>query len=145
MDSLENFKASLGDWRPALSAHLETPSFKKLYSYVAQEYQKGVCFPPQELIFNAFTKATFKDLKVVIVGQDPYIKDNEAMGLSFSVPKSTKCPPSLLQIYQALNNDPDVPFTLPAKPHGDLTHWASQGVFLLNAILTVRKGVSNSH
>jgi uracil-DNA glycosylase len=104
-----------------------------------------VCYPPQNLIFNAFTKATFKDLKIVIVGQDPYIKENEAMGLSFSVPKTTKCPPSLLQIYNALQNDPDVDFKMPSPAHGDLTKWASQGVFLLNAILTVKRGESNSH
>jgi len=62
---------------------------------VAKEYSAGVCYPPKNLIFNAFSKASFSDLKVVIVGQDPYIKKNEAMGLSFSVPKTTKCPPSL--------------------------------------------------
>lgn len=109
------------------------------------EYATQICYPPQHLIFNAFSKAQYKDLKIVIVGQDPYIKENEAMGLSFSVPKTTKCPPSLLSIYHALNNDKEVDFKMPAKPHGDLTKWASQGVFLLNAILTVRKGLSNSH
>lgn len=97
------------------------------------------------MIFNAFQKATYSDLKIVIVGQDPYIKDNEAMGMSFSVPRSTRTPPSLQSIYHALVNDTDVDFARPAPLHGDLTRWASQGVFLLNAILTVRAGKSNSH
>ena len=102
LDSFDNFKDALGDWKPALQSHLDTPGFKSLYSFVKQQYDTTVCYPPQNLIFNAFTKATFKDLKVVIVGQDPYIKEDEAMGLSFSVPKTTKCPPSLMQIYNAL-------------------------------------------
>ena len=79
------------------------------------------------------------------MGQDPYIKENEAMGMSFSVPRTTKCPPSLNQIYWALENDIDVDFKRPNPSHGDLTAWASQGVFLLNAVLTVRRGSSNSH
>jgi len=145
LDSFDNFKDALGDWKPALQTHIDTAGFKNLYTYVKQEYATQVCFPPQNLIFNAFSQAHFKDLKIVIVGQDPYIKENEAMGLSFSVPKTTKCPPSLVQIYQALQNDSDVDFKMPLKPHGDLTKWASQGVFLLNCILTVRKGLSNSH
>ena len=81
----------------------------------------------------------------MIVGQDPYIKINEAMGMSFSIPRETKVPPSLHSIYKALENDPAVTFTKPQPAHGDLTKWAQQGVFLLNAILTVRHGKSNSH
>ena len=110
-----------------------------------REYEQETCYPPKELIFNAFAQAKFSDLKVVIVGQDPYIKENEAMGMSFSIPRTTKCPPSLQQIYQALINDPEVDFKMPSPLHGDLTDWAKQGVFLLNAILTVRAGKSNSH
>lgn len=84
---------------------------------------------------------------MVIVGQDPYIKPGEAMGMSFSVNKGIKTPPSLLNIYKALNNDDENDFIMPPKPeiHGDLTFWAKQGVFLLNAVLTVRAGKSNSH
>ena len=81
----------------------------------------------------------------MIVGQDPYIKQDEAMGLSFSVPKTTKCPPSLQQMYHALTSDPLISFKTPNPLHGDLTTWAQQGVFLLNAVLTVRRGLSNSH
>ena len=145
MADIESFRASLGTWRPALSKHLESASFVNLFKYVKGEYAKTPCFPPRELIFNAFNQATFSDLKVVIVGQDPYIKDNEAMGMSFSVPRKIKTPPSLLQIYCALENDPNVNFTRPNPMHGDLSAWAKQGVFLLNAILTVQKGKSNSH
>lgn len=92
---LEAFKASLGTWRGALSKHLDSTSFAKLFTYVKGEYAKGTCYPPKNLIFNAFQQSHFTDLKVVFVGQDPYIKENEAMGMSFSVPRTTKCPPSL--------------------------------------------------
>ena len=97
------------------------------------------------MIFNAFKYVPFDQIKCVIVGQDPYIKENEAMGLCFSVPKSIKCPPSLKNIYKALTKDKKVNFQSPNPVHGDLTKWAEQGVLLLNATLTVRKGVSNSH
>lgn len=95
-------------------------------------------YPPPHLIFNAFRQTPFSKIKVVIVGQDPYIKENEAMGLSFSVPKGTKVPPSLKNIYHALDADSKIPFVWPKPPHGDLTRWTTQGVLLLNAILTVR-------
>ena len=82
---------------------------------------------------------------MVIVGQDPYIKPGEAMGLSFSIPKGCKVPPSLVNIYKALENDPDLKFKRPNPIHGDLTPWAKQGVMMLNAALTVVAGKSNSH
>jgi uracil-DNA glycosylase len=85
----------LGDWQTPLKAHLETGLFRATFNFVQKEYNSTLCFPPRELIFNAFNTAKFSDLKVVIVGQDPYIKVNEAMGMSFSVPRTTKCPPSL--------------------------------------------------
>ena len=110
---LESFKASLGSWRPALNKHLDTPSYASLYRFVASEYNSTVCYPPKHLIFNAFNQARYQDLKVVIVGQDPYIKLNEAMGMSFSIPRETKVPPSLHSIYKALENDPAVTFTKP--------------------------------
>ena len=75
-----------------------------------KEYANGTCFPPKELIFNAYQQANFEDIRVVIMGQDPYIKVNEAMGMSFSIPKGTKVPPSLVNIYKALDNDPDIDF-----------------------------------
>jgi uracil-DNA glycosylase len=81
------------------------------------------------------------------MGQDPYIKENEAMGMSFSIPKGTKVPPSLVNIYKALENDPNINFEMPSKDdlHGDLTSWGKQGVFMLNSVLTVNAGKSNSH
>jgi uracil-DNA glycosylase len=99
------------------------------------------------LIFNAYQQANIEDIRVVIMGQDPYIKHNEAMGMSFSIPKGTKVPPSLVNIYHALNNDQDVDFKMPPNGnfHGDLTAWGKQGVFMLNAVLTVEAGKSNSH
>jgi uracil-DNA glycosylase len=121
------------------------PAFKETYQFVKGEYETQTIFPPKDLIFNAFKHVSFKDLKVVIVGQDPYIKDGEAMGLCFSIPKNIKCPPSLKNIYKALEKDPKVTFKFPNPVHGDLSKWAGQGVLLLNAILTVRKGISNSH
>ena len=124
---------------------MKNPSFRTLFSYVKGEYEKTVCYPPRNLIFNAFKHVPFSKLKVVIVGQDPYIKEGEAMGLCFSIPKTVKVPPSLKNIYKALEKDPNVQFKTPSPIHGDLTNWASQGVLLLNAILTVKQGVSNSH
>ncbi|CAI2376305.1 unnamed protein product [Moneuplotes crassus] len=145
LNSYEDFVGHLGDWQEPLADYLATPHFKQIYEYVKQEYDSTLCFPPKELIFNAFKKANFKDVKVVIVGQDPYIKVNEAMGLCFSIPKTTKCPPSLKNIYKALNKDKKVDFKTPSPVHGDLQSWADQGILMLNAALTVRAGKSFSH
>lgn len=111
-------------------------------------------FPPPNLVFNGFNQCSFDNLKVVIIGQDPYINRGppssqypkgipQAMGMSFSVPKGVHIPPSLRNIYQELIDDPAIEFTNPG--HGDLTGWAKQGVLLLNYTLTVREGTSNSH
>lgn len=107
-----------------------------------KEYTKKI-FPPKHLVFNAFEILPMDKIKVVILGQDPYINEGEAMGLSFSVPKGVKIPPSLRNIYKELNEDEEVEFDIP--DHGDLTGWAEQGVLLLNSALTVREGKSNSH
>ena len=124
MKDFETFTDGLGDWKPALSKHFESSTFKSLFKFLQTEYSSQTIYPPKDMIFNAFRQAKFDDLKVVIIGQDPYIKENEAMGLSFSVPKTTKCPPSLQQIYHALDNDPEVDFKRPNPLHGDLTQWA---------------------
>ena len=118
---------------------------QNIFKRVKEEYAKGTCYPPKNLIFNAFKQCPFKKLKVVLVGQDPYIKENEAMGLCFSIPKGTKVPPSLQNVYKALVRDPKVKFEVPKPIHGDLSNWAKQGVFMLNAILTVQAGKSDSH
>ena len=130
-------------WKAVLKDEFEQPYFQTLTTYIKNEKAAGkTIYPPGSLIFNAFDITPFDKVKVVILGQDPYHNPNEAMGLSFSVPKSVKMPPSLLNIYKALNTD----LGLSIPKHGDLTAWANQGVFLLNAILTVeKKGVAISH
>ena len=127
--------------------------FNEKYFEVLQEFITKQCekyktkqrkiFPPRELVYNAFNLVKLEDIKVVIIGQDPYIRENEAMGLSFSVPKTTKIPPSLKNIFKEMENDPDLDFTTPS--HGDLTTWANQGVLMLNASLTALEGESNYH
>ena len=102
-------------------------------------------FPPRELIFNAFTYFNFEDLKVIIVGQDPYHQKGQAMGLSFSVPKDCKIPPSLKNIFKEINNNFNSENSQYNITSGDLTYLAEQGVLLLNRSLTVRESVPNSH
>ena len=129
------------DWDEVLKIVWESPGFKKFYNSILDEYNKKTIFPPKDYIFNALKLTSYKDTKVVIVGQDPYHGVNEAMGLSFSVNKGIKIPPSLQNIYQELYND----LGIPPKNHGDLTGWAKQGVLLLNAVLTVEKDKAASH
>lgn len=129
-------------WRIALQSEFDQPYFQALIQFLKQEKSNGkTVYPPGSLIFNAFDTSPLSALKVVILGQDPYIKPNQAMGLSFSVPKGVRVPPSLQNIYKELNTDLGVPIA----NHGDLTAWANQGVFLLNAALTVEAGNSGSH
>lgn len=129
-------------WKQALAAEFVQPYFQGLISFVKAEKSAGkTIYPPGSLIFNAFDTTPFDQVKVVILGQDPYINTGEAMGLSFSVPKGVRIPPSLRNIYKELASDLNIS---PAK-HGDLTHWAQQGVFLLNAVLTVEHKKSRSH
>lgn len=129
-------------WRLALQTEFDQAYFSALIQFLKGEKSKGkVIYPPGSLIFNAFDTTPLSDLKVVILGQDPYIKPNQAMGLSFSVPKGVRTPPSLKNIYKEIQQD--IGGTLP--DHGDLTAWAEQGVFLLNAALTVEAGKSGSH
>ncbi len=129
-------------WKIALANEFEQPYFQGITAFLKKEIAAGkTIYPPGPLIFNAFDTTPFEKVKVVILGQDPYIKPGEAMGLSFSVPRGVAIPPSLRNIYKEL--EADIGCTIPK--HGDLTHWAEQGVFLLNAALTVEKGASNSH
>lgn len=129
-------------WKQELAQEFQQPYFANIKSHLLQEKNAGqVIYPPGPLIFNAFNKTPFPNVKAVILGQDPYINPNEAMGLSFSVPKGVKIPPSLQNIFKELHRD----LGLAMPSHGDLTHWAEQGVLLLNASLTVRAGASNSH
>ena len=129
-------------WKAALADEFEQPYFQGITAFLKKEIAAGkTIYPPGPLIFNAFNTTPFDKVKVVILGQDPYIKPGEAMGLSFSVPRGVAIPPSLRNIYKELQDD----LGCPIPKHGDLTHWADQGVFLLNAALTVEKGLSNSH
>jgi len=129
-------------WKEALQDEFSQPYFHELIQKLKSEKAAGkTIFPPGSLIFNAFDTTPFQDVKVVILGQDPYHNPGEAMGLSFSVPKGKRVPPSLRNIYKELSED--VSIDIPR--HGDLTHWAEQGVFLLNAMLTVVKNKPRSH
>lgn len=129
-------------WKEVLKDEFEKPYFEILVNFLKTERTAGrVIYPPGSLIFNAYERTPFQKVKVVILGQDPYHNPGEAMGLSFSVPKNVRVPPSLQNIYKELVDDVGVP--MPA--HGDLTSWADQGVFLLNAMLTVEQNKAASH
>ena len=129
-------------WKAALNKDFEQPYFQEIASFIKKEKQDGkIIYPPGSLIFNAFDTTPFDAVKVIILGQDPYHNPNEAMGLSFSVPKGVRTPPSLKNIYKEIQTD--LGLTIPN--HGDLTEWAKQGVFLLNAMLTVEKKQPRSH
>ncbi len=129
-------------WKEVLKDEFTQPYFQSLVAFLRKEKEAGkTIYPPGSLIFNAFNKTPFDKVKVVILGQDPYHNPGEAMGLSFSVPRGVKIPPSLQNIYKELNNDAGI--SIPN--HGDLTHWTEQGVFLLNAMLTVERNKPQSH
>lgn len=129
------------DWDEVLKIIFESEGFKKFYNIVENEYNTKTIFPPKDYIFNALKLTPYKDVKVVIVGQDPYHGVGEAHGLSFSVQKGIKVPPSLKNIYKELESD----LGIPPFNEGDLTYWAKQGVLLLNAVLTVEKDKPASH
>lgn len=128
-------------WGRQLAAEFEQAYFQELAAFVRQEYAAGPCYPPGSKIFNAFNSTPFDRVKVVILGQDPYHEPGQAMGLSFSVPESVALPPSLRNIYAEIQQELG---TVPPAS-GDLTRWAAQGVLLLNATLTVRRGQAGSH
>ena len=128
-------------WGRVLAAEFGEPYFEALAQFVRQEYAAGPCYPPGSKIFNAFNTTPFERVKVVILGQDPYHEPGQAMGLSFSVPEGVALPPSLRNIYAEIQQELG---TVPPAS-GDLTRWAAQGVLLLNATLTVRRGQAASH
>ena len=128
-------------WFNQLHEQFEQPYFQNLWKDVEMAYQNTICFPPKRLIFEAFNQCEWENLKVVIIGQDPYHGLGEAHGLSFSVPDGTKIPPSLRNIFRELNED--LGCELPI--FGSLERWAKQGILLLNAGLTVEKDKANSH
>ena len=128
-------------WKQYLNAEFDKEYFANLTKLVRQEYQNHQCFPPGRQVFNAFNLCPFNDVKVVIIGQDPYHEPGQAMGLSFSVPVGTTIPPSLVNIFKEIQQD--LGNSIPQD--GDLTRWSKQGVLLLNATLTVRAHEANSH
>lgn len=130
-----------GDWYEALKGEFKKPYYKTLFNTVNEEYRTRQIFPPANDIFNAFHLTPLKDVKVVILGQDPYHNFNQAHGLCFSVKKGVQVPPSLVNIYKELQDD--LGCTIPN--HGCLTKWAEQGVLMLNTVLTVRAHEANSH
>lgn len=138
---MSNVKIEAG-WKAALAGEFEQPYFEAIASFLRSEKAAGkVVYPPGGLIFNAFDSTPFDQVKVVILGQDPYHNPGEAMGLCFSVPRGVKVPPSLVNIYKELQAD----LGIPATGHGDLSSWTRQGVFLLNAMLTVERNRPQSH
>ena len=129
-------------WKEELKDEFEKPYFGQIVHFLKEEKQAGkVIYPPGKLIFNAFDKTPFSNVKVVIIGQDPYHNAGQAHGLSFSVPDGVAPPPSLVNIFKELHADLNI-----AIPHtGNLEPWAKQGVLLLNASLTVVANTPNSH
>ena len=128
-------------WYQQLATEFEQPYFLQLTAFVRQEYAAGPCYPPGSKIFNAFDTTPFHAVKVVLLGQDPYHEPGQAHGLCFSVNDGVPLPPSLRNIYAEIQNELGI--VPPAS--GNLTRWAEQGVLLLNATLTVRRGQAGSH
>lgn len=128
-------------WQAVLQQEFDKPYFAQLAQTVRAEYAAGTCYPPGQLIFNAFNLCPLSEVKVVIIGQDPYHEPRQAHGLCFSVNDDVPLPPSLLNIYKEIQAETGAP--IPAT--GNLTRWAQQGVLLLNATLTVRAHQANSH
>lgn len=130
-----------GDWEKALQGEFRKPYYRKLFETVGREYRTTTVYPPADDIFNAFHLTPLPDVKVVILGQDPYHEPGQAHGLSFSVMPGVEIPPSLVNIYQELHDD----LGCKIPNNGCLTKWAEQGVLLLNTVLTVRAHRAFSH
>lgn len=128
-------------WKEVLRDEFEKPYFSELKKFLVEEKAKHVIYPPGNLIFNSFNTTPFDQVKVILLGQDPYHGAGQAHGLCFSVPKGIAPPPSLVNIFKEIQND----LGLPVPNHGNLEAWARQGVLLLNATLTVRSNQPLSH
>lgn len=142
--STDTFKMNVKieeSWRQHIGAEFEKQYFIDLTNFVRSEYMHTTCYPPGNLIFNAFNLCPFDKVKVVIIGQDPYHEPGQAQGLSFSVNTGVSFPPSLVNIFKEIELD----LGTPMPQSGDLTRWAKQGVLLLNATLTVRAHQAASH
>ncbi|MBP5686852.1 MAG: uracil-DNA glycosylase, partial [Clostridia bacterium] len=129
------------EWDGILREEFSSESYLRLREFLKKEYSEREIFPSMYNIFNAMKSTPFKDVKVVLIGQDPYHERGQAMGLAFSVPKGVELPPSLINIFKEISAETGAPPIL----SGDLTPWAKQGVLLLNTVLTVRAHAANSH
>lgn len=128
-------------WKQVLKDEFEKPYFQDLTAFVTSEYTVHTCYPPENKVFSAFNHTPFTEVKVVIIGQDPYHGPNQAHGLCFSVGENVKVPPSLKNIFEEIRTD----IGSPIPENGNLVRWADQGVLLLNATLTVRAHQAGSH
>ena len=128
-------------WFELLQGEFDKPYFKNLQEFLKQEYCNYEIYPAEENIFNALNHVSLDNIKVVIIGQDPYHEPRQAQGLSFSVPEDVDIPPSLVNIMKEIESD----LGISCIKHGNLQRWAKQGVLLLNTVLTVRRGQANSH
>ncbi len=129
------------DWDDILKDEWDKPYYQKLRGFLKTEYSTRTIYPNMNDIFNALKYTSFKDTRVVIIGQDPYHGEGQAHGLCFSVKKGVDVPPSLKNMYKEMETD----LGIPSANHGELTKWAKQGVLMLNNVLTVRAGQANSH
>ena len=141
--SIKNLIKHLGPtWQALLLGECSKPYMQQLEAFLTHEYQQNkIIYPPNNMIFNALNFTDFNKVKIVILGQDPYHGSGQAHGLCFSVPAHTKSPPSLQNIFKELHDD----LNIPIAKHGNLSHWAEQGVLLLNSVLTVEQGMPGSH
>lgn len=128
-------------WRKILASEFQKPYFEELTTFVKQEYETNLCFPPEIKLFEAFNLCALEDLKVVIIGQDPYHDVGQAHGLCFSVNEGIKHPPSLINIFKEIETDLNIPY----PKSGNLERWARQGVLMLNATLSVQAHNAGSH
>ncbi|RLQ90521.1 uracil-DNA glycosylase [Planomicrobium sp. Y74] len=129
------------DWQNVVGEEFDKPYYTELREFLKEQYANETVYPPQDEIWSAFEHTAFEDVKVVILGQDPYHGQGQAHGLSFSVKPGVRIPPSLRNIFKELNDD----IGCEQPSDGTLTKWADQGVMMLNTVLTVRKGDANSH
>lgn len=129
------------DWNDVVGSELEKPYYLELREFLKEEYKAQKVFPDKQNIFNALNSTSYTGVKVVLLGQDPYHGEGQAHGLSFSVGRDVRIPPSLRNIYKELHND--IGCEIPS--HGNLNKWTEQGVLLLNTVLTVREGKAHSH
>jgi uracil-DNA glycosylase len=132
----------ISDWKELFDSIKDKQYAKTLKAFLDSEYQNETIYPPRDMVYQAFKLTKPKELKVVIIGQDPYHNPGQAMGLSFSVPRGIDPPPSLINVYKEIQNDLKIKMNF---DNGDLTPWAQQGILLLNAYLTVRAGKPLSH